>query len=399
VRVSEGSIRTLTSWFTARRAATATPQTPCLADQSGRPYAYFVGYEEGVTPAAFVDQLRKARETRVRRDRELAAAKEATGAVRAQKLHAAILSVADGLGSIEDHDDDPVLALYGDEVGEIRRLDPENKHGLKAIYDVRIAARDVYRRRQAVYKELETIGVPTDWAAKIAHIETRLPEIIDNDLRFELEWRRVRYLESNKQYAEAIESVHRLVADPLCPVKERRLLLFSEAMCLRRLGRIDEAVAAFDRQIVAAVDRPQAKLSLMKWRAQVLLASARRADAVAAYRELLESAEPHSPEWTEAIGMLAIALARNDQHQEAIITYRKVIKLSEHSERTDPVAFYLLEIARSQRTLGQDDEARQTLDEMERSIPTAADKPAQQNLIDRLRKELAEMRQSIGPVK
>jgi tetratricopeptide (TPR) repeat protein len=373
--------------------------TIVLADQSGRPYAYFVGYEEGVTPTAYVDQLRKAKETRIKRDRELAAAQGATGAVRAQKLHAAILAVADRLGSIENHDDDPVLALYGNEVDEIRRLDADNGLGLKSLYDARIAARDAYRRRQAVFKELEQFSGKNDWSAAISYLDRRIPEITDNEIRFQLEVHRIAYLEANKQYAEALEAIHRLVADPGCPVDDRLHLLRREATCLRRLGRIDEAVAAFDRQIAAASDRQQAKLSLMKWRAEVLLASTRRADAVVAYRELLAATAANSPEWTEATGLLAIALVRNGQHEDAITAYRKVIELSKHSAHTDPVAHYLLAIARSQHALERDDEARQTLEEVARSIPTAADKPAEQNVIDRLRKELAEMHQTIGPAK
>jgi thioredoxin-related protein len=148
--------------------------TVVLADQSGRPYAYFVGHKQGTAPAAYLDQLRKARESRATRDRELAAAKDATGSICAQKLHAALTAVADNLGSIEDHDDDPVLVLYAPEVEEIQRLDAENRLGLKAIYDARIAARDDYRRSQAVFKELEKFG-KDEWRAAIAYLDKQLP--------------------------------------------------------------------------------------------------------------------------------------------------------------------------------------------------------------------------------
>src|SRR5262249_5754883 len=129
--------------------------TVVLADPTGRPYAYFVGYKSGTTPAAYLEQLHKAQAARIARDREFASAKEATGAARAQKLHAALSAVAENLGSTEGHEDDPVLVLYKAEVDEIRRLDAENILGLKAIYDTRIAARDAYRSNQTVLKELE----------------------------------------------------------------------------------------------------------------------------------------------------------------------------------------------------------------------------------------------------
>src|SRR5262245_54159522 len=279
--------------------------TVVLADPTGRPYAYFVGHKSGTNPAAYLEQIHRAQEARIARDREFASAKEATGPARAQKLHAAISAVAENLGSTEDHDDDPVLVLYKSEVNEIRSLDADNVLGLKAIYDARSAARDAYRRNQAVFKDLEKFA-KDDWRSAIAYLDTQIPQTTDPEIRFRLERLRVSYLEWNQQDAEALDAVRRQMADPRWTPDNQRQLHFIEAMCLRRLKRFDESIASFDRQIAAAADRPEARLSLMKWRAQVLRVSERRDDTVTAYRELVAFTKPNTDEWMEAKAGLAM---------------------------------------------------------------------------------------------
>lgn len=68
--------------------------TVVLTDETGKPYAYFTGYDDNVNAPKFMVQLTAARKVRQLRDRELAAAKKATGAARARKLDAAINAVA-----------------------------------------------------------------------------------------------------------------------------------------------------------------------------------------------------------------------------------------------------------------------------------------------------------------
>jgi thioredoxin-related protein len=129
--------------------------TIVLSDETGRPYAYFTGYDREVDVAKFMQQIAAARESRRTRDRELAVAKHASGAERARALHAAVQAVAARLGTIEERGDDPLMRFYRDEVEEICRLDAGNGLALREQYDARRRTRDEHRRGQAIIAELQ----------------------------------------------------------------------------------------------------------------------------------------------------------------------------------------------------------------------------------------------------
>lgn len=369
--------------------------TVVLADASGKPYAY-TGYEKGLTPAIFLAQLKTHQQVRETRDRELTAAQDLSGGARAQKLHAAIEAVAKSLGTIEDRQDDPVLALYADEVAEIRRLDADNAQKLRAIYDVRAAAREDYRRSESIFKQLGRFSSKESWPEAIAYLDKQLMEVKDVAIQFRLEVRRYLYLEWDGQNAKALETAERLVKDPRCDLDQRDWLYRRLALCLIRLGRLDEAIACFDQQIAAAADRPDARLVFLDWKANHLLSTDRRAECVAAYRQFRAATVPYSEQWQEATGLMAMALVRNGQHSEAIALHEEELKLYRQQGSDVDVAGTLMSIAQSQHVLGMDTEARQVLNEAEKHIPAKAGKQADQKSIDALHDRITTLRKTVG---
>lgn len=349
--------------------------TIVLADSGGKPYAY-TGYEKGLTPESFLAELRRHQLVRQKRDENLAAAKDSSGALRAQRLHAAIEAVGKSLGTIEDRRDDPVLALYADEVAEIRSLDADNSQKLRALYDARTAARDDYYRGEAVFRELAQFFGKGGCSQAVAFLDQRIPEVKGADLQWRLELARYSYLESEEQYAKALETAQRLVKDPRADLDRRDQLYRSLARCLVRLNRIDEAIAVYDQQIEAAADRPEAQLTFMDWKANFLLSTDRYAECIVAYHEFRAATQPFSKEWLEATGLLALAYVKNDQHREAIALHEEELELQRKNGADADVIDSLLWIARSQHALGNSDEARQSLHEAERCISAVAAKAA-----------------------
>ena len=367
--------------------------TVVLADETGKPYKYFTGYDDNVDVAKFMEQLAAAQNIRQIRDRELTAAKQLTGATRAQKLHTAINAVASALGSLEEREDDPLLELYRDEVNEIRRLDSDNALRLREIYDKRIQARDESLRRKAIMAELKQYKTKEDCPAAIAHIDKQLKKVTDEKLRFSLELRRYSMLSWMEQHADALELIRRLLQDPSCPPEDRNGMLRNQAILLKRLGRLDEALAFYDEQITAAEDAPS-RAYFLSWKANLLFGTGRHDETIATCRQFQATVKPKSGGWAEATFYLAWSLQNAGRHDEAISVYNELLQYDREigQNGTDP----LLAIARSRHALGQYDEERRILDEVEKAIATQSDRPAKQKEIDKFREALQKARDSLS---
>ncbi len=292
----------------------------------------------------------------------------------------------------EREDDDPILVFYKDEIEQIRSLDADGSLQLRELYDQRAAVRDEYRRREALFAELNQYNAKEEWSKAIAHLDRALNEITDPPTRYRLKERRCSYLEFNNQHAEAFAGFRELQQDPNCPADERKQLVRDEGRNLNFLGRLDEALALYDREIAAAVDRPKDRLYFLDWKMNLLLGADRDADAIAACRAVQAAVPPDSKTWAQATANLAWTYEHASQYKEAIAAYRAANPFWQ--KRGD--AFGLLAIARLQHKLGDDASARKSLDEFAAAIPERADRPAKQKKIDRMRRELEERRAVIG---
>ncbi|MES1212983.1 MAG: thioredoxin family protein, partial [Singulisphaera sp.] len=297
--------------------------TVMLADAAGRPYAYFTGFEEGWNTSEYLQRFEKAQETRQVRDRELAAAQQANGAERAKRLHAALAAIAGNLETLEEReDDDALLVFYKPEVDEIRAADTDGKLKLREVYDGRAAARDAFRQRRAALAPLDQFKTKEDCPAAIAYIEKALQQTTDGAMRFELEDRRHGFLDWNEQYAEEIESLHRLQQDPNCPADERKRLIRNEAIALSHAERLDEAIGVYDRAIEAATE-PGDREYLLSWKASMMLGRGRHEETIAAARAYLAATKPGSYKAADAASYLAWDLKDAGQYAEAITAYEQ----------------------------------------------------------------------------
>ncbi|MEM9416566.1 MAG: thioredoxin family protein [Planctomycetota bacterium] len=134
--------------------------TIILADAQGRPYAQ-TGYQAG-GPEAYVAHLEELKQKRVQRDEYFAAADEAEGIERAQRLHDAMQVLGD----------DMAVKHYGSVVDEIMAIDADNEAGLKAHYEALALAEE----QRAGLDELMSGNVQGDPEGTIAGIDTFLED-------------------------------------------------------------------------------------------------------------------------------------------------------------------------------------------------------------------------------
>ena len=370
-----------------------------LADATGRPYGY-TGYSIGLTPAAFLDQLDEYSAARQKRDTHLGRAKTLTGIERAQALHAALEAIRPLLGSIDQHQADPLLAFYGDFIDEIRRLDPDNAAGLRARYDKR---KSDYRDWIAREETFRRINETKDRKAAIALIDQALSSAKDGESRWRLEWYRQTYLEWDTQYEAALENGRRLLRDPTITSQYYERIQDREAYDLFNLKRIDEGIASYDRRIADAVDHPDERVSLLH--AKFLMLRNRGVPVLSrkACRDYRAALNPSSVDWENATNLLAEELKSAGRYREALAVREELLKhyrearklLGDKPDVAQRIAGQLIAVAESQQTLGMNDEARQSLEEAERLIPPPGERHADKEAVLTLRKRLAELRKPV----
>lgn len=388
----EGDLKELYGKWKAQYLVRGIP-TVVLADAGGKPFAYS-GYYKATTAAQWVARLKSNLAAKERRDERFAEAEKLTGIERAGKLHSALQAVAPLLGKLDERRDDPVLVWYGDVVEEIRKLDAGNSGGLRKPYDERIAARDAWRKRETVFTQLDRFKNSKDFPQALALIDETLPGVQDPQIRWRLELSRLFYLQSTGPHEVALEHIRRLLDDPTTTPEQRKTLLEREDHFLYKLGRVDEVVGRLDRRIGEAAEHSKERLDLLRSKANYLLRDSKADRKITAWREYRAAAIPHSDAWENATGLLALVLAKENQHEEAISLYKELIDhCHAHGQPCTP-AFHL-SITRSQVALGRIAEAQKTLDQVEKEVDLTLPMPQRKEQRDEreyLRAQIAKLK-------
>jgi thioredoxin-related protein/tetratricopeptide (TPR) repeat protein len=371
--------------------------TVVLADADGRPYAY-TGYYKGVTAEQWIARVKSHLASKQRRDERLAEAHKLTGVERARKLHSALQAVAPLLGNFDERGNDPLLVWYGDVVAEIRKLDADNAGGLRRSYDERIAARDAWQERETVFRELDKFSKAKEYPQALALIDKTLPGVKDPEIRWRLELSRLFYLQFTGPDQVALGHIRRLLDDPGITPEQRNRLLEEEDLFLFKLGRIDEVAQRLDQRISEAPKGSREQLRLLNSKAQYLLRDSNADRKIASWRDFRAAAVAGSKDWATATGLLALVLAQENQHEEAIALYKELIKYyHDHGQPYSPE--FHLSIARSQLALGRMVEAQQALDQAENEVDLALPMPQRREQKETrayLRTQIARMRKALN---
>ena len=119
-----------------------------------------------------------------------------------------------------------------------------------------------------------------------------------------------------------------------------RRLIRNEARLLRRLNRVDEAVALYDEQIEAARHAGLTDHArwLLDWKLQLVVQSRRFDDAITVAEACRQAAEHGSDAWLTATYIKSVALRKTGQFREAL-------RMSTEQFATSPQPYTMLDLA------------------------------------------------------
>jgi thioredoxin-related protein len=367
-----------------------------LLDREGVPYAYAVdGYDAGSGLKGLLARVKACRVARTLRDKEFAAASNASGLERAQRLHAGLQAVAPFFGSLKDHGDDPLLAFYPKVVSEIRQLDAADGR-LSAPYIARQNARDRWvAENDATFGKMKEFNRKKDYKGAIRFIDQALKQADSTDMRWRLEFARQNYLEWDAQYLAALKNARRLLDDPNRTPEQRDALLDREAYDLINAGHIGETVAQCDRRIRETPVGSAKRLHAIRLKATLLIAhrqspALNRAERYRAWMEYRAAAAPKSDDWSTATALLGRQYMLDGQYQDALPFLREFLQVEPHN------AWVMLDLAESDLGLGKKAEARERILAAEKTLPA---KPVRQDEINqaaRIRARIGRLRDKLA---
>jgi tetratricopeptide (TPR) repeat protein len=286
-----------------------------LADATGRPYAA-TGHL-GIGAAEYVQRLVKLREAKGRRDAALSKASMATGAEKARHLDSALSAlVFDGPG-VEVRRE-LLVRIYRPEIDQILALDPENAAGLRDRYRKLLEEKQEHDRLEAMDARFAAAMKEHGADAALKLVDDELQRGGSTEWRKELQARKRFYLEWGDRYEEGLAYTRELVKDDAYSPREKRQLRERIAFNLGKLGRIDEAAAAYDALVAeSAGDRAMAWRRLED-KAELLARAGRLADALGAWDAARRYVESGTDDWMEGEVLRARLLGRLGRHAEAI---------------------------------------------------------------------------------
>ncbi len=331
-----------------------------LADADGVPFAIQSGYVKGTGVTKSLAAIRRAGEAKAQRDRNFKLAAASTGLERAEYLHKGVQAVAGLLGSMDARGDDPVLIFYQARVQDILKADTTDAGTVRAQYEARQKTRDAWVAREAVFAKVREFNATKDYRGAIKYLDGQLKATDDRDLLWRMERARQTYLEWDGQYEEALKNVRRLSERPGLSDRDREWLLDREAYSLSNLGRVDELIAHFDRQIAAAKNDAKRRLDLLELKAEMLRYHNRLEATLAALRAYREATKPGSDNWLSATQGLADELHKAGQHRGAL-------KLISEYLAVNKAAWLMLDAAENHIALDETDQARDMIGQAETS--------------------------------
>jgi thioredoxin-related protein len=339
--------------------------TMVLADADGLPYRFITGYMSGSGVKTVMFLIRLGRAAKAVRDSLLNNAKQLTGDEHAEKLHNAISAVEPFLGSMEERGGDAVLTFYKEQVADILRSSSVGS-SLRKRYESRIANAKEWHAREAVFARLNEFDTRKDFPKAIEYIASALETNQDKSMRWRLERARQVYLEWLGKYDEALINARRLQKLPDLSDKDRKYLVDRECFNLFNLERIDEGIALYDREIVAASGNLKERRRLLWWKAELMVTHRAPTDkGIQACLEYRQACALKSDEWWTASYLLA-------REYQAAGQYQQELKLLDELIATEKRPWCLLMASESHLALGQAEQAKAQIVHAKKAVAALA---------------------------
>ncbi len=288
--------------------------TVFLADASGRPYA--VTGHLGLGAEEYVRHLGRLRGARERRDAALSRAATSRGGEKVRHLDAALSAIEDA-GDAE-RQGDMLVRFYRREIDQMIDLDPANAAGLREKYRGLLGAEAERDRVTEIHARFAAAMKEGGAQAAIKLIDEELGRAKSDELRKRLQLTRLVYLEWGDRYGEALAYATELSKDDSYSPEERRKIRSRVAFSLKKLGRIDEAVAVYDRLIAEVIEDHAAAWGFLRDKAQLLTVANRPSQALETWEASRRFVEAGTDSWLDTEVFRARLLARLGRHPEAI---------------------------------------------------------------------------------
>lgn len=322
--------------------------TVVLADAAGRPYAFTGFRDEGPTP--YLAHLGELQQSRIKRDTALEKAAAASGLERARLLDEALSAMDSSIAPV----------YYADLVEEIGQLDEDDQGGLRTKY---FAQRD-REMRQAIMSDIDMVARLQQPEIAIAFIDatvaqTRLPvdmwlvaqqtklrllrklqradeanalsremtsiEGIDPDVRQRLVNNKAFYLASLGRPDEAFA----LLEEQIASQAENLLMTIAVGDLHDSRGQLNEAIAAYDRAIMAAAGRPDILLEVIEAKADALYEMERVEDALQTLDSLIDNPDIPPALRGQALLHKALFLRESGRRRAAMLSENRAVELVE----------------------------------------------------------------------
>ena len=337
---------------------TPTVPTVVLADAEGVPFAIQANYATGTGPKKYLEAIRSALTAKALRDRSFEAARDLSGKARALELDKAISSVAPLLGTLKQRGNDPVLVFYKEIIQEILSLSGSDDELAKKYRSKQKALKE-WQARNAVFAKLKQFQASRDLTGAIEFIDRSLKDIDDEEIRFRLEWSREVYLEWSDRHQEALANCRRLLKLPNLTEKQKDSLLDREAYNLFKLGKIDEGLAHFDKQIEAAEGNPEKRVRLLGDKSQMILNRGSLQQSIEVWQAYQQATRKGTEDWLTATVLLSRQLRQAGRHKDALRFVNEVLEKERDAELD---ALLLLDAAEIHIAMGNYAEANKFID-------------------------------------
>jgi hypothetical protein len=298
--------------------------TVILADASGKPYA--VTGNNGLKPGPYADHIRKLQGGHARRDATFAKAGAANGIEKAKFLAEGLSALRESMDPVKrSANSNPLLLFYADEIDQVVRLDADGTAGLRDQLTAE-RRREQERVETSAFEELVSKTYKDQGIeAVLAILDARMAAADSVALRNRLRQLRQAYLESSNRYEEALAMARELAADESLTSDERYLSRTRIAFNLRRLDRIEEAIALLDKMIAEAADDPRRQFRLHRDKAGYLWYKNRFAEALAAWDKAATLVDPNTQDWRTAQWERTQTLARLGRERDAWAAYEGML--------------------------------------------------------------------------
>ena len=343
--------------------------TVIMVDPEFKPFA-FSGYDKG-GPTGYIKIMMDAQQLRIKRDENLAAAKDATGDQRAKLLDAAI----DGLGDNIPH------LYHSDVIEEIVSLDRKNKLGLRAKWNADADA----ERRKVILADLLVRSRLAKPEQTMEFIDEVLSEFGFNDADqlsiLQIKFNLARQIKASD---EATGVLDRMISLESIKPRTRQRLIAKKAYLLSEIAKPEAAIELLDQQITATQDDSGSDVGyLFLAKGELQSKAGQAAKAIQAFETGIKLTSSNFDLLIELVAAKADCLFGSEQQANALKT------LDDFAENeavpADLRADALLQKSILMRELNRTRQARLAENRAIEIVDSPAEKAAVQKIVQRMR--------------